>query len=291
MAHAPGSGKTFMMISFLQSFMAKYPAARPLVVLPKGLLGIWKTECMRWQVEDIPLYDFYSAKADNRSQQLDVLQKWVKDRSILFLGYQHFTNIMTNDNDDEGVTAACQNYLLKVPTILIIDEGHTPRNKETNMLNSLSKVETPRKVVLSGTLYQNNVEEVFNILDLVRPRFLKMETSKAMKRRILSRVEITRKKSLSKHGKEFYDLIEHALTKDENHARRMMVIQDLREMTRQVLHYYKGDNLGELPGLVDFSLFLRLRQKAEEHMKVLKAKNLIDSASPQKLAVFPCIQC
>ncbi|KAL8556149.1 hypothetical protein ACS0TY_003804 [Phlomoides rotata] len=49
MAHAPGSGKTFMIISFLQSFMAKYPAARPLVV----------QEFIRWQVEDLPLYDFY----------------------------------------------------------------------------------------------------------------------------------------------------------------------------------------------------------------------------------------
>lgn len=37
-AHAPRLGKTFMLISFIQSFMAKYPHARPLVVLPKGIL-------------------------------------------------------------------------------------------------------------------------------------------------------------------------------------------------------------------------------------------------------------
>ena len=35
LAHAPGSGKTFMIISFMQSFLGKYPHARPLVVLPK----------------------------------------------------------------------------------------------------------------------------------------------------------------------------------------------------------------------------------------------------------------
>ncbi|GER50338.1 SNF2 domain-containing protein, partial [Striga asiatica] len=83
LAHAPGSGKTFMIISFLQSFMAKYQAARPLVVLPKGIVSTWKKEFARWQVEDIPLYDCYSMKADNRAQQLEVLKEWVKERSIL----------------------------------------------------------------------------------------------------------------------------------------------------------------------------------------------------------------
>lgn len=88
LAHAPGSGKTFMIISFMQSFMAKYPFARPLVVLPRGILPTWKKEFQRWQVEDIPLYDCYShAKADSRAHQLDVLKKWAAKRSILFLGY------------------------------------------------------------------------------------------------------------------------------------------------------------------------------------------------------------
>ena len=36
LAHAPGSGKTFMLISFIQSLLAKYPSGRPLVVLPKA---------------------------------------------------------------------------------------------------------------------------------------------------------------------------------------------------------------------------------------------------------------
>lgn len=63
-----------------------------------------------------------------------------------------------------------------------------------------------------------------------------------------------------KHSRdnEFYELIEHTLIKDENRTRKVTVIQDLREMTRKVLHYYKGDNLDELPGLVDFSVFLKL---------------------------------
>ncbi|CAL5377130.1 unnamed protein product [Camellia sinensis] len=281
MAHAPGSGKTFMIISFMQSFLAKYPHARPLVVLPRGILATWKKEFLRWQVEDIPLYDFYSVKADNRAQQLEVLKQWADQRSILFLGYKQFSSIVC-DNDTNKTAAACQEILLTYPSILILDEGHTPRNENTDVLNSLKKVQTPRKVVLSGTLYQNHVKEVFNIFDLVRPKFLKMDTSRAIMRRILSRVPSMRRKHMKAKGLDnvFYESVERALQKDENFKRKVTVIQDLREMTGKVLHFYKGDFLDELPGLVDFTVFLHLspRQKREvEELKNLVRKFKISS--------------
>jgi len=264
LAHAPGSGKTFMIISFMQSFLGKYPNARPLVVLPKGILSTWKKEFQTWQVEDIPLYDLYTVKADSRSQQLEVLKQWMNNKSILFLGYKQFSSIVC-DNSNNNASISCQEILLKVPSILILDEGHTPRNENTDMVQSLAKVQTPRKVVLSGTLYQNHVREVFNVLNLVRPKFLKMETSKPIVRRIQARVHIP-------SVKRFDDLVENTLQKDPDFKRKVAVIHDLREMTSKVLHYYKGDFLDELPGLVDFTVVLKLtpRQKIE----VEKAKKM-----------------
>ncbi|XP_019453437.1 PREDICTED: protein CHROMATIN REMODELING 35-like [Lupinus angustifolius] len=273
LAHAPGSGKTFMIISFMQSFLGKYPNARPLVVLPKGILTTWKKEFQTWQVEDIPLYDFYTVKADSRSQQLEVLKQWVEHKSILFLGYKQFSSIIC-ENGNNSSSTACQEILLKVPSILILDEGHNPRNDNTDMVHSLAKVQTPRKVVLSGTLYQNHVKEVFNILNLVRPKFLKMETSRLIVKRIFSRVHIPS----GKRG--FFDLVEDTLQKDPDFRRKIAVIQDLREMTSQVLHYYKGDFLDELPGLVEFTVVLNLtpRQKLEtEKLKKLSRKFKISS--------------
>lgn len=271
MAHAPGSGKTFMIISFMQSFLAKYPLARPLVVLPKGILATWKKEFRIWQIEDIPLYDFYSVKADNRAQQLGVLKQWVEKKGILFLGYKQFSTIVC-DSGTSQISASCQELLLKVPSILILDEGHTPRNENTDVLRSLAKVQTPRKVVLSGTLYQNHVKEVFNILNLVRPKFLRIDSSKAAVKRILSRVHIPGVRKQLKAGVDtaFYDLVEHTLQKDEDFRRKVSVIQDLREMTSKVLHYYKGDFLEELPGLVDFTVVLNLSSKQKNEVRNLK---------------------
>ncbi|XP_017229267.1 protein CHROMATIN REMODELING 35 [Daucus carota subsp. sativus] len=270
LAHAPGSGKTLMIISFIQSFMAKDPSARPLVVLPKGILPIWKKEFLSWQVDKVPLLDFYSVNATGRTQQLEVLKQWVNTRSILFLGYMQFTSIVCDDSSDEN-TSTCQKFLLKRTSLLIMDEGHTPRNEDTDQLASLERVETPRKVVLSGTLYQNHVKEVFNILNLVRPRFLKLESSKDSKRRILSIIETTKKGNLfKKRDHEFYEMVEESLLRDGNLDLKANIIQGLRDMTSKVLHYYKGDSLDELPGLVDFTLFLNLSPQQKREVVELK---------------------
>ncbi|KAJ9691176.1 hypothetical protein PVL29_013375 [Vitis rotundifolia] len=66
LVHAPGCWKTFMIISFMQSFLAMSSQARPLV----------KKKFMIRQVEDTLLYDFYFVKADSRPQQLEVLKQW-----------------------------------------------------------------------------------------------------------------------------------------------------------------------------------------------------------------------
>ncbi|XP_056698923.1 protein CHROMATIN REMODELING 35 isoform X2 [Spinacia oleracea] len=291
LAHAPGSGKTFMMICFMQSYLAKYPSARPLVILPKGILGTWKKEFHRWKLDDIPLHDFYSMKAANRSQQLNVLKQWAQQKSILFLGYQQFSSIVTGDVTSKE-KAACKEILVRVPTVLILDEGHTPRNKNTDMLQSLTQVQTPRKVVLSGTLYQNHVIEVFNILNLVQPKFLKLERSRAIVRRIMSKVKISgvRKQLTGTGDSSFYDLVENTLTNDDNEQRKVGIIKDLREMTSHVLHYYKGDSFDELPGLVDFTVLLNLspKQKTEvDEMKKLKERKFRSSSLGSAIYLHP----
>lgn len=261
LAHAPGSGKTFMLISFIQSFFGKFPFSRPLIILPKGILSTWKKEFKKWQVEEIPLFDLYSVKAEGRSKQFDVLKSWEEKKSILFMGYKQFANIVCDDSET-GAAYACKEYLLKTPSLLIIDEGHTTRNDSTDFFNSLIRVETPRKVILSGTLFQNHVREVFNILNLVRPNFLKMKAACAVFRRIISRVQISgARKQCRIKPTVFYDLVEETLQDDENLKRKVAIIKDLREMTEEVLHYYKGDFLEELPGLVDFTVVLDLTPK------------------------------
>ncbi|MQM11000.1 hypothetical protein Taro_043900 [Colocasia esculenta] len=227
----------------------------------------WATAAQQ-QWWSIHLYLFL--EADNRSQQLGVLKRWEENRSILFLGYKQFSTIVCDAKDN--ITAACQEALLNVPSLLILDEGHTPRNENTNILSTLEKVVTPLKVVLSGTLFQSHVREVFNILNLVRRKFLKRESSRDAVRRILSRASIDFSRRYLKTEMEgtFCDIVEETLQNDDHSRRQASVIQDLREMTQGVLHYYKGDFLDELPGYIDFTVLLNLSSKQKKIIRELR---------------------
>ncbi|EOA26569.1 hypothetical protein CARUB_v10022627mg [Capsella rubella] len=281
LAHAPGSGKTFLLISFLQSFMAMDPQARPLIVLPKGIIDSWKREFTSWAVENIPLLDFYSVKAESRKQQLKVLEKWVEQRSILFLGYQQFAKIICDDQNFEAASEDCKLILLEKPTLLILDEGHTSRNKETNMLISLARVRTPRKVVLTGTLFQNNVEEVFNILDLVRPKFLKRPGTREIVTRIMSKAGIPSGKQVNQSSMEgaFFAAVEFTLQKGTESSAKASLIRDLREMTCNILHYYKADFRGLLPGISEFTVMLNLSSIQRDEVKGLRKMDLFKQIS------------
>ncbi|CAN8283798.1 unnamed protein product [Cochlearia groenlandica] len=283
LAHAPGSGKTFLLISFMQSFMAMDPQAKPLIVLPKGIVESWKREFTKWAVENTTLLDFYSARADSRKQQLEVLIQWVKQRSILFLGYQQFAKIICDDNNIDEVSEDCKRILLEKPTLLILDEGHTSRNKDTNMLISLARVRTPRKVVLTGTLFQNNVEEVFNILNLVRPRFLYRSRPREIVNRIMSKAEIPSGKHMNQSGIEgtFFAAVELTLQKKScvDTSAKASLIKDLREMTRDVLHYHKADFRGVLLGLTEFTVMLNLSSVQRAKVKDLRKMDMFKQFS------------
>jgi DNA repair and recombination protein RAD54 and RAD54-like protein len=275
LAHAPGSGKTFMLISFIQCFLDRYPNLRPLIVLPKGIVSTWRKEFENWKIDNIPLHDFYSRKADSRSEQLEILQSWEGNKSILFLGYQQFASIVS-DSSDNFTVRECRDKLLNVPGLLILDEGHTARNDDTNCLNSLAKVETVRKVVLSGTLFQNHVKEVFNIVNLIRPKFLLSDHARPIVRRILSQVNMAGRRNTSLFSEAlFCELVEETLKQEERDnsksalSTKIEVIKGLRNLTENILHYYKGDLLDDLPGLCDFTVMLNLTPRQKQRVKTI----------------------
>jgi DNA repair and recombination RAD54-like protein len=88
----------------------------------------------------------------------------------------------------------------------------------------------------------------------------------------------------------FTDSVEDTLLHDDNFTRKAHVIRSLRELTKDVLHYYKGDILDELPGLVDFSVFLKLSPKQKEIVHKLEAyEKFKRSAVGTALYMHPCL--
>jgi DNA repair and recombination RAD54-like protein len=52
--------------------------------------------------------------------------------------------------------------LTEGPGLLILDEGHLVRTKNTKILTSLMQVRTERRVLLSGTPFNNNSNEFYH---------------------------------------------------------------------------------------------------------------------------------
>ena len=129
------------------------------------------------------------------------------------------------------------------------------------------------------------------ILNLVRPKFLKMESSRPIVRRIMSQVDMSGRSSKRNAYNAFTESVEKTLLNDDYFERKPDVIRGLRELTKDVLHYYKGDILDELPGLVDFSVFLKLTsiQKEMIQKKMGAYDKFKRSAVDTSLYVHPCL--
>ncbi|GLJ22206.1 hypothetical protein SUGI_0417360 [Cryptomeria japonica] len=278
LAHAPGTGKTFLVVSFIQSFLAKYPEERPLIVAPKSMLCTWMKELKQWEIEQVSLYNLYEVNnrlEPSRCNQLEILKEWREKKGILLVSYAQFSSIVSEKLEKPGndmkASHQCRNILLECPGLLILDEGHFPRNSGTNILNSLMQIHTKRRVLLSGTLFQNNITELFNLLRLVRPDILEEELFETIYKRILEG-EKHFKRTQRKHymiQKIFCEEMDYNL---QNGSKEMKAsaVGNLQELLSPFIHYYKGGILENLPGLTEFVVILKLNAAQREALNSLK---------------------
>ena len=60
--------------------------------------------------------------------------------------------------------------LSKIPwRCAVIDEAHRLKNRNCKLLEGLNKLQLEHRVLLTGTPLQNNVEELFSLLNFLEP--------------------------------------------------------------------------------------------------------------------------
>ncbi|XP_073145153.1 SNF2 domain-containing protein CLASSY 3-like isoform X2 [Henckelia pumila] len=264
-SHAPGTGKTRLTIAFLLTFMKLYPNCRPVVIAPRGMLFTWEDELSKWLV-DVPFHNMNKEElSDDENNiasiflrqvggggiglehvRLAKLLSWMKRKSILGISYRLFEQL-AGDNERGRQNEQIRKQLLESPGVLVLDEGHTARNSKSLMWKALTKVATQRRIMLTGTPFQNNFTELYNTLCLVNPKFANHFKS-----------DETRQTSTKKRGRnsdaarsKFMDFASSICKNTDEELKK------LRGMLDPFVHLHKGSILQDsLPGLRNTLVFL-----------------------------------
>ncbi|KAL9157383.1 hypothetical protein ABFS82_08G001700 [Erythranthe guttata] len=264
-SHAPGTGKTRLTIVFLQTFMKLYPNCLPVIIAPRGMLLTWEQEFAKWNVDikfhnlnetklstqemeiASTLTDHQSGHEKNNNNNKDYIRfvklfAWMKGGSVLGVGYRLFEELAGEKHDKNN--NKFKKILLESPGLLVLDEGHTPRNNQSLMWKALTRTSTHRRIILSGTPFQNNFTELYNTLCLVNPTF-SQQITKATNR--------GRKQKVANAVKDEWACLTNSISKKNDER-----VKELRSMIEPFVHIHKGDILEKtLPGMRDCMIVLR----------------------------------
>ncbi|KAL5057744.1 hypothetical protein RYX36_029348 [Vicia faba] len=155
-SHAPGTGKTKLTIMFLKAYLKVFPKCLPVIVAPAGLLLTWEDEFKKWDI-GVPFHNLNNLElsvkehddvvnatnwSNTRRHSTDEtrmakLISWFKETSILGISYSLFKELAGGEGECKDKKKKKQKRkensymrkaLLEAPGLLVLDEGHTPRN-------------------------------------------------------------------------------------------------------------------------------------------------------------------
>ncbi|XP_057418012.1 SNF2 domain-containing protein CLASSY 1-like [Lotus japonicus] len=293
-SHAPGAGKTFLTISFLISYLKLFPNKKPLILAPKTTLYTWYQEFIKWNFP-MPVHLIHSRRSQRNFSEnsfalpgipnpnedvkhtmdcLEKIQNWHAHPSVLVMGYTSFLSLM-NDNSKYEHRKYMAKALRESPGILVLDEGHNPRSTKSNLRKWLMKVNTKLRILLSGTLFQNNFGEYFNTLSLARPRFVHEVLQELDPKYMKSEAEKKAPHLVESRARKFFmDKITVKIDAgNENVEEKMMGLNMLKKITSGFIDVYDSGNADSiLPGLQIYTLLMNNTEKQSEILQKLQKK-------------------
>lgn len=178
LAHCMGLGKSFQVISFLHTMMTHKvsgPLLRTaLIVCPYNTVLNWANEFEQWLDENglgLKVYETSAIKVN--SVRLEVLERWHRKGGVAIIGYDMFRRLVNTKGKSKKLQERFRKVLLDPgPSLVICDEGHVLKNDTTGLSKAISELKTGRRIVLTGTPLQNNLQEYHCMVSFVKPGLL-----------------------------------------------------------------------------------------------------------------------
>lgn len=162
LADEMGLGKTLQTIALLWTLLKQTPVyedppiiKKALIVCPVTLINNWRKEFRRWLgSERIGVF-----VADGTNTRITDFTMG-KSYNIIIIGYEKLRTVQEELKKGPGID------------IVIADEGHRLKTAKNKSAQAIKALNTPRRVILSGTPIQNDLSEFFMMVDFVNPDLL-----------------------------------------------------------------------------------------------------------------------
>jgi DNA repair and recombination protein RAD54B len=162
LADAMGLGKTLTTIALLWTLLRQSPAGKPtcnkaIVVAPSSLTRNWAAEVHKWLGDERLRTIIIPPGAEGASQALAF-----KHGAVARIAITSYETLRQHARSLAGSAG-----------VLIADEGHRLKSAQGNKtISALLALQCPRRVILSGTPFQNDLSEFFSLADFVCPDVL-----------------------------------------------------------------------------------------------------------------------
>lgn len=235
-----GLGKTFEVISVIKTDEVNKPS---LVVCPKSLCFNWKNEFSLW-AKEIEVINIIG----NSDVRKTLLEENNSNKKIVFVTSY---DSLRNDID---------NYVDIDFRFMILDEAQSIKNHETLKAQSVRKIKSELRFVLTGTPIENSVLDLWSIFDFLMPKYLG-------------------------DFSEFRGKYERAIVEsDSTDAINRLV----KKITPFVLRRTKEDELKDLPSKVEYIQMASMKPKQQMvyDAQILRVRNQLKDPKASKIEIL-----
>ncbi|MBA0717162.1 hypothetical protein Golax_004999 [Gossypium laxum] len=166
LADEMGLGKTVSAVAFISSLYFEFKATLPcLVLVPLSTMPNWLAEFSLW-APDLNVVEYHGcAKARAIIRQYEWHASDSNELSRKTTSYKFNVLLTTYE-----MILVDSSHLRGVPwEVLVVDEGHRLKNSGSKLFSLLNTFSFQHRVLLTGTPLQNNIGEMYNLLNFLQP--------------------------------------------------------------------------------------------------------------------------
>lgn len=163
LADEMGLGKSLTTIALLWTLLKQNPIyghgsviKKALIVCPVTLIRNWKREFKKWLGNE--RIGVLVADGQKHLHLRDFTHG--KNYSVMIIGYEKLRSVQNELAKGGGID------------IVVADEGHRLKTSQNKSAQAIKSLNTPRRIILSGTPMQNDLSEFFAMVDFVNPGIL-----------------------------------------------------------------------------------------------------------------------